>query len=80
MRCEGHCGPILALGCRSFSWGKDDDSGFHTLNWGGCNSDKCETYCDENVGDCFRLDSSEPSECDDPAANAEDNPTVLRCE
>lgn len=80
MRCPGHCGPILKSGCRSFSWGKDRDSGFHTLNWGGCNADTCQTYCDENAGDCFTHETSPSLACDDPAAGAEANPNVLVCE
>jgi hypothetical protein len=71
------CGPVIAPGCRSFSWGQDDDSGFHTLNWGGCNADKCLSYCTEHEGDCFTVDSSPSSTCEAPETNAEENPTVL---
>jgi hypothetical protein len=64
MRCEGHCGPILKPGCRSFSWGKDRDSGFHTLNWGGCNPEKCEAYCNDNPGSCYTHETSPSLACE----------------
>gem|GEM_PF-1792044 len=80
MRCQGHCGPILKPGCRSFSWGKDRDSGFHTLNWGGCNAEKCGAYCDDNPDECFTVETSPSLSCDDPDDGAEENPKVLACE
>jgi len=80
MRCEGHCGPIVAPGCRSFSWGKAADSGFHTLNWGGCNAEKCEAYCADNSGDCFTVETSPSLSCNDPDADAEPGPVVSACE
>jgi hypothetical protein len=80
MRCEGHCGPILSPGCRSFSWGKDRDTGFHTLNWGGCNADTCEAYCEGNPGSCFTHETSPSLECDDPDEGAEANPDIQVCQ
>lgn len=80
MRCQGHCGPILRPGCRSFSWGKDRDSGSHTLNWGGCNPETCESYCDEHPDQCFTVESSPSLECDDPDEDAEPNPPIALCE
>lgn len=80
MRCQGHCGPIVAPGCRSFSWGKDRDSGFHTLNWGGCNAETCETYCAENEGDCFTHETSPSLECEDPDLGKEPGPAVQACQ
>jgi len=79
MRCEGHCGPILSPGCQTFSWGKARDSNFHTLNWRSCNAEACETYCDENAGDCFTHDSSPDLTCDDPDTGAEPGPVTLGC-
>ena len=64
MRCEGHCGPILEPGCSSFSWGRDRDSGFHTLNWGGCNAEKCQSYCGQNAGACFTVETSPSMKCE----------------
>lgn len=64
MRCEGHCGPILQPGCRSFSWGRDRDSGFHTLNWGGCNAEKCQAYCTGNATACFTVETSPSTVCE----------------
>ncbi len=80
MRCEGHCGPILSPGCRSFSWGKDRDTGFHTLNWGGCNADTCDAYCEANPGSCFTHETSPSLECDDPDVGAEANPVIMVCQ
>jgi len=80
MRCQGHCGPILRPGCRSFSWGKDRDTAFHTLNWGGCNADACQSYCDDNSGACFTHETSPSLACDDPAAPSEANPAIQVCE
>lgn len=57
--CRGHCGPILKAGCQTFFWGKAQDSGFHTLNWRTCNTDKCDAYCDNpSSNGCFRVDTS----------------------
>lgn len=64
MRCEGHCGPILEPGCHTFSWGRDRDSGFHTLNWGGCNAETCQTYCAQNAGACFTVETSPSMTCE----------------
>ena len=80
MRCQGHCGPILRPGCQTFSWGKDKDSGFHTLNWGGCNPDKCQSYCDDNPGDCYTVPTSPSSTCDDPTDGAEPGPDIKACQ
>jgi hypothetical protein len=55
MRCQGHCGPIVAHGCQTFHWGRDRDSGFHTLNWRSCNVETCDAYCQDNPGACFSL-------------------------
>lgn len=63
MRCQGHCGPIVAPGCRTFSWGRDRDSGFHTLDWGGCNVAQCEGYCTANPGACFTVPTSPSLVC-----------------
>jgi len=79
MRCQGHCGPIVKHGCQTFHWGKDKDSGFHTLNWRSCNEEKCNTYCDENPGDCYTHETSPYLTCDDPAANFEPGPEMT-CE
>lgn len=80
MRCEGHYGPILKPGCQTFHWGKDDDSGFHTLNWGSCNVDKCQSYCDDNPGDCFTVNTSPSMTCDDPDQGAESGPDIKACQ
>jgi hypothetical protein len=80
MRCQGHCGPILRHGCQSFSWGRDLDTGFHTLNWGGCNADRCNSYCADNPGSCYTHDTSPAPGCDDPDVGAESNPEILVCE
>ncbi|MCB9590910.1 MAG: hypothetical protein H6718_36230 [Polyangiaceae bacterium] len=80
MRCEGHCGPILKPGCQTFFWGKDNDSGFHTLNWGSCPVDQCQGYCNDNPGDCFTVDTSPSLTCDDPNAGAEAGPAIQACE
>eukprot|EP00492_Amphilonche_elongata_P004648 TRINITY_DN5002_c0_g1_i1.p1 TRINITY_DN5002_c0_g1~~TRINITY_DN5002_c0_g1_i1.p1 ORF type:complete len:109 (-),score=17.19 TRINITY_DN5002_c0_g1_i1:143-469(-) len=29
--CRGHCAPILAKGCQTFSWGRAKNSAFHTF-------------------------------------------------
>ena len=79
MRCTGHCGPIVAHGCQTFFWGKDRDSGFHTLNWRSCNVEQCQSYCSENPGACFTHDTSPSLTCDDPTLDAEPNPAVLMC-
>ena len=79
MRCRGHCGPILRPGCQTFHWGKDQDSGFHTLNWGSCNVDKCESYCGDHPDDCFVHDSSPELGCD-AGDDAEANPVVAICQ
>jgi hypothetical protein len=63
VRCTGHCGPIVAPGCRSFFWGKDRDSGFHTLNWGGCNADACQNHCDDHPNECSRVETSPSAAC-----------------
>lgn len=80
MRCTGHCGPILAAGCQTFFWGKDRDSGFHTLNWRSCNAELCQSYCDENPGECFTHETSPEMTCDDPTQDAEPNPEVQICQ
>ncbi|MEM7156634.1 MAG: hypothetical protein AAF799_27550 [Myxococcota bacterium] len=79
MRCQGHCGPILAPGCQTFFWGKAMDSGFHTLNWRSCNVEACTSYCDENPGDCFTHETSPDLTCDDPDEGAEPGPDILAC-
>jgi hypothetical protein len=80
MRCEGHCGPILEPGCLSSSWGRDRDSGFHTLNWGGCDAATCNAYCEGNPGNCFTHATSPSLECDDPDVGAGPNPTIMVCQ
>jgi hypothetical protein len=80
MRCQGHCGPIVAEGCQTFFWGKDRDSGFHTLNWRSCNVEQCQSYCDDNPDDCFTHETSPSGECDDPDSGAEPGPVVEGCE
>lgn len=79
MRCQGHCGPIVKPGCQTFSWGKDKDSNFYTLNWGNCNSDKCQTYCTDHPGDCYTVPTSPSLTCDDPSVGAEANPKIAAC-
>lgn len=74
MRCEGHCGPIVAAGCQTFFWGRDRDSNFHTLNWRSCNVATCEGYCADHPDDCFTHDTSPSTTCDDPEVDAEANP------
>jgi hypothetical protein len=74
MRCEGHCGPIVAPGCQTFSWGKARDSGFHTLNWGNCAAKACAGYCGGNPGACFTHNTSPSLTCDDPNVAAEPGP------
>lgn len=80
MRCQGHCGPIVAPGCQTFFWGKAKDSNFHTLNWRSCNVDTCQSYCDENPDDCFTHETSPDGTCDDPDMNPEPGPVVPGCE
>ncbi|EDM80393.1 hypothetical protein PPSIR1_11475 [Plesiocystis pacifica SIR-1] len=79
MRCQGHCGPIVAAGCQTFFWGKAQDSNFHTLNWRSCNVDTCQSYCDEHPGECFTHESSPALTCDDPGVDAEPNPDIAAC-
>lgn len=79
MRCTGHCGPILAAGCQTFFWGKDRDSGFHTLNWRSCDVEKCQRYCDDNPGDCFTHETSPSMVCDSPDVDAEEGPVLPGC-
>ncbi len=79
MRCQGHCGPIVARGCQTFFWGKAKDSNFHTLNWRSCNVEKCQGYCDENPGDCFTHESSPDGACADPGMS-EPNPDIMACQ
>jgi hypothetical protein len=79
MRCTGHCGPIVAHGCQTFHWGRDDDSGFHTLNWRSCNVDQCQSYCDDNPSACFTHDTSPSMTCDDPDDGAEPGPDGPPC-
>ncbi|MBU1534369.1 hypothetical protein KKF84_03560 [Myxococcota bacterium] len=79
MRCTGHCGPIVAHGCQTFFWGKDRDSGFHTLNWRSCNVAQCQSYCADNPTECFTHETSPQMTCDDPTQNAEPNPEILMC-
>lgn len=64
MRCEGHCGPIVAPGCRTFSWGRDRDSQFHTLDWGGCNVTQCDQYCTDHPSECFTVATSPSLVCE----------------
>jgi hypothetical protein len=64
MRCEGHCGPIVAPGCRTFSWGRDRDSAFHTLDWGGCSVETCDSYCEDHPGACFTVATSPSLVCE----------------
>jgi hypothetical protein len=78
MRCEGHCGPILAPGCRSVAWGRDKTSGFHTLNWGGCNAEKCQAYCNANAGACYTVETSPSLQCEVPG-KGEANPVPMSC-
>ena len=44
MRCGGHCTPILSRGCKQFFWGHY--KGWYTLNWGSCDVNKCNSYCE----------------------------------
>ncbi len=76
VRCTGHCGPIVAPGCQTFHWGKDRDSGFHTLNWRSCNAEKCQSFCDDNPGACFTHDTSPSMTCDDPNIDKEPGPEL----
>ncbi len=79
MRCTGHCGPIVAPGCQTFHWGKDRDSSFHVLNWRSCNVDTCQSYCDDNPGDCYTHDTSPSMVCDDPDVDSEPGPELPSC-
>jgi hypothetical protein len=79
VRCTGHCGPIVAPGCRTFSWGRARDSGFHTLNWGGCNVETCQGYCTSNPADCFTVATSPSMTCDNPDVGGEPGPKVQTC-
>ena len=80
MRCQGHCGPIVASGCQTFFWGKARDSNFHTLNWRSCNVDTCTSYCADNPGECFTHETSpDPTTCDDPDLGATANPSIAAC-
>lgn len=80
MRCQGHCGPILSPGCQTFFWGKAKDTNFHTLNWRSCNVDTCQSYCDDNPGDCFTHDTSPSGMCEQPDEGAEPNPSIMACQ
>jgi len=64
IRCEGHCGPIVAHGCQTFHWGKAADSNFHTLNWGNCDATTCQNYCTDNAADCFTVETSPSMTCE----------------
>ncbi|MEN9580668.1 MAG: hypothetical protein RJA70_3677 [Pseudomonadota bacterium] len=79
VRCTGHCGPIVAPGCQTFSWGKAKDSDFHTLNWGNCNVQACEGYCTDNPDACFTHATSPSLQCDDPEVGKEPGPQRLTC-
>jgi hypothetical protein len=79
LRCEGHCGPILAPGCRTFSWGRAADSDFHTLNWDSCNVTACQDYCTTHPGECFTHDMSPSLTCEDPELNKEPGPQGMTC-
>ena len=80
MRCQGHCGPIVAAGCQTFFWGKAQDSNFHTLNWRSCNVETCTNYCDEHPDECFVHETSPVGMCEDPDEGAEPNPDILECQ
>lgn len=79
VRCTGHCGPIVAAGCRTFSWGKARDSDFHTLNWDGCGVDACQKYCAANPTECFTVPTSPSMTCDNPDADSEPGPVRQTC-
>jgi hypothetical protein len=79
VRCTGHCGPIVAPGCRTFSWGRARNSDFHTLNWDGCNVDACQGYCTNHLADCFTVATSPSMTCDDPDVGNEPGPLRLTC-
>eukprot|EP00164_Ancoracysta_twista_P014709 GFYU01024043.1.p1 GENE.GFYU01024043.1~~GFYU01024043.1.p1 ORF type:complete len:407 (-),score=65.49 GFYU01024043.1:259-1479(-) len=71
--CRGHCGPIVKAGCQTFFWGRDKDSGFHTLNWRTCDTEKCNNYCKNPTdGECFSL---EPDVTPSNTCLASDTPT-----
>jgi len=80
VRCEGHCGPIVAPGCQTFFWGKAKDSNFHTLNWRSCNVDTCQGYCDDHPDECFTHETSPDGSCEDPDVDAEPGPDILECQ
>jgi hypothetical protein len=79
VRCTGHCGPIVAPGCRTFSWGKARSSDFHTLDWDGCGVDACQSYCTTHPADCFTVPSSPSMTCDNPDAGNEPGPQRQTC-
>ncbi|MBF0441483.1 MAG: hypothetical protein HQK54_06235, partial [Oligoflexales bacterium] len=79
MRCTGHCGPIVAPGCQTFSWGKARDSNFYTFNWGSCNASQCKSYCDNNPGTCFTLPGSTQMTCDNSGTGIEPGPKRPTC-
>jgi len=68
--CQGHCGPIVKHGCSTFHWGRTEEQNswggyFYTLNWGNCNTDKCDAHCDSVAGTndaCFSS-GIEPAGC-----------------
>jgi len=79
VRCTGHCGPIVAPGCHTFSWGRANNSNFHTLDWDGCNANACQNYCTAHSGDCFTVPTSPSMTCDDPDTGAELGPVLVTC-
>ena len=60
--CEGHCGPVLQEGCRTFSWGRSKSANsagnfFYTLNWRTEDAADCSDYCGSH-SDCFTHEES----------------------
>jgi len=76
--CQGHCGPIVSPGCNTFHWGRTEEpngAGFYhfTLNWGNCNTGKCDAHCESVEGTdeaCF------PSGIDTPGCGPSTSPTL----
>jgi len=76
--CKGHCGPIVAPGCTEFHWGRTlnpNNAGFYhyTLNWGNCNTNKCDAHCDSaeagTINECFPSGIDTPGCSDTPSTN-----------
>ena len=87
-KCLGHCAPILYPGCTEFHWGRTKETNeaghyHYTLNWGSCDTDTCNSYCDSVEGtddDCFSSGvetlSCHDGPTDPPSVVPTDDPSI----